>query len=165
MAFWEEKTLEQMSPAEWEALCDGCGRCCLIKLENEETGDIFTSDIHCKLLEPISCMCSDYEHRQAKVPDCIKLDPENVKTISWIPPSCAYRRVAEGKGLAWWHPLVSGDPATVHQAGVSVRGRTYSESEIPSEEWENHIVEWPEDDGEVPEPGANAKGKRAARAR
>ncbi|MEX1181486.1 MAG: YcgN family cysteine cluster protein [Cucumibacter sp.] len=157
MPFWEEKTLEEMTPSEWEALCDGCGRCCLIKLENDETGEVFTSDIHCKLLEPESCLCSDYEHRQAKVPDCIKLDPQNVMTISWIPASCAYRRVAEGKGLAWWHPLVSGDPATVHQAGISVRGRTQSETEVPEKEWEDHIVAWPEEDPEAVEPAPKRK--------
>ena len=143
--FWE-KPLESLDRGQWEALCDGCGRCCLIKLENEETGDIFTSDVHCKLLEPISCMCSDYEHRQAKVPDCIKLDPENVKSISWIPPSCAYRRIAEGKGLAWWHPLVSGDRDTVHLAGISARHRTRSEEGISPEQLDDYVIDWPGED-------------------
>lgn len=146
MAFWDEKPLSEMSRAEWEALCDGCARCCLVKLEDETTGEIFASDVHCRLLEPESCLCSDYEHRFARVPECIKLEPANVGTIDWIPPSCAYRRIAEGRGLAWWHPLVSGDPATVHQAGISVRGRTIGENEVPKGEWENHIVEWPAED-------------------
>ena len=144
MPFWEEKTLSQMSPAEWEALCDGCGRCCLIKLEDEDTGTIVTSDVHCKLLDGESCRCSDYPNRQRKVPDCIKLTPENVVSTSWIPTTCAYRRIAEGRGLAWWHPLISGDPETVVAVGVSVRGRTVSETEVGPDEWESHAVDWPE---------------------
>ncbi|MHB1110980.1 MAG: YcgN family cysteine cluster protein, partial [Devosia sp.] len=113
MAFWDEKTLEEMSPEEWEALCDGCGRCCLMKLEDEDTGEIYTSDVHCRLLDGESCNCTDYPNRLAEVPDCIKLSPQNVRTISWIPRTCAYKRIADGKGLAWWHPLISGDPETV----------------------------------------------------
>ena len=150
MAFWDDKTLEEMTTAEWEALCDGCARCCLIKLEDEDTGEVVTSDVHCRLMEPESCLCSDYENRKEKVPDCIKLDPGNVKTIPWMPVTCAYRRLAEGRGLAWWHPLVSGDPATVHQAGISIRGRSVSETEIAKNEWEDHVVEWPDED---PHPG------------
>ena len=119
MAFWDEKTLEQMSEEEWEALCDGCGRCCLMKLEDEDTGEIYTSDVHCQLLDGQTCKCTDYPNRQARVPDCIKLTPENVRTISWIPKTCAYRRLAEGRGLAGWHPLIAGDPETVGAAGVS----------------------------------------------
>ncbi len=143
MAFWDEKTLEELSVAEWEALCDGCGRCCLIKLEDEDTGEIYNSDVHCKLLDARSCRCIDYENRKVQVPDCIKLTPRNVAEISWIPPSCAYRRLAEGRGLAWWHPLVSGDPGTVFQAGVSVRGRTVAEENVGPGEWESHMVDWP----------------------
>ena len=146
MAFWEEKSLAEMSKAEWEALCDGCGRCCLLKLEDEDTGTIFTSDVRCRLLDGESCRCTDYPHRQSKVPDCIKLSLDNVTAIEWIPTTCAYRRLAEGRGLAWWHPLVSGDPETVVQAGVSVRGRTFAEAEIPPGEWEEHIADWPEYD-------------------
>lgn len=144
MPFWEEKSLAQMSEAEWEALCDGCGRCCLIKLEDEDTGEIFTSDVHCKLLDGTTCRCTDYAHRKQMVPDCIKLSVRNVLEIDWIPKSCAYRRLAEGRGLAWWHPLVSGDPETVVAAGVSVRGRTVSETEVPAGEWEDHAVGWPD---------------------
>ena len=142
MAFWEEKTLEEMSPAEWEALCDGCGRCCLIKLEDEDTGTLITSDVRCKLLDGDSCACTDYPNRQAIVPDCIKLTPEKVREIHWIPKSCAYRRVAEGRGLAWWHPLVSGDPNSVHAAGISVRGRTVAEQDADIDDWESHIIDW-----------------------
>lgn len=100
MAFWDEKTLEEMTPVEWEALCDGCGRCCLMKLEDEDSGDIYVSDVRCQLLDGESCKCSDYPNRLKVVPDCIKLTPENVRTIEWIPKTCAYRRIAEGKGLA-----------------------------------------------------------------
>lgn len=143
MAFWEDKTLEQMSAEEWEALCDGCGRCCLIKLEDEDTGEIITSDVHCRLLNSDTCKCVDYPHRKKKVPDCIKLTPQNVREIKWIPVSCAYRRLAEGRGLAWWHPLISGDPETVEAIGVSVRGRTVNEGYVKPGEWEGHAVDWP----------------------
>jgi hypothetical protein len=144
MSFWEEKSLREMTVAEWESLCDGCGRCCLLKLEDEDSGVIITSDVRCKLLDGDSCRCSDYPNRQSKVPDCIKLTPENVVEIGWIPTTCAYRRLAEGRGLAWWHPLISGDPDTVVAAGVSVRGRTVSEREVKPGEWEEHAVDWPE---------------------
>lgn len=133
-----------MSPAEWEALCDGCGRCCLVKLEDEDSGEIITSDVHCKLLDGETCRCTNYPERQKHVPDCIKLTPQNVRTLKWIPRTCAYRRLAEGRGLAWWHPLVSGDPQTVVDAGVSVMGRTISENEVPADEWDQHIADWPE---------------------
>jgi hypothetical protein len=144
MPFWEDKPLTALSAAEWEALCDGCGRCCLLKLEDEDTGVIVTSDVRCQLLDGQSCRCTDYPDRQRKVPDCIKLTPENVATTSWIPTTCAYRRLAEGRGLAWWHPLISGDPETVVAAGVSVRGRTVDERDVDPEDWENHAVDWPE---------------------
>lgn len=144
MPFWEEKTLEEMTDAEWEALCDGCGRCCLIKLEDEDTGTIITSDVRCKLLDGETCHCTDYPNRQSKVSDCIKLTPENVISTPWIPTTCAYRRLAEGRGLAWWHPLISGDPTTVAAVGVSVSGRTVSENDVKAGEWEDHAVDWPE---------------------
>jgi len=144
MGFWHEKTLEEMSEEEWEALCDGCGRCCLIKLEDEDSGEIFTSDVHCRLLDPQTCACSDYPNRQHKVKDCIKLTPASVREIQWIPSTCAYRRLAEGKDLAWWHPLVSGDPNTVVEVGVSVMGRTVAEQDVAEGEWEDHMVDWPD---------------------
>ncbi|MBR0717694.1 YcgN family cysteine cluster protein [Bradyrhizobium liaoningense] len=142
--FWKTKTLEQMSEAEWESLCDGCGRCCLEKLEDEDTGQIYFTHIGCKLLDAGSCACKDYPNRSQKVADCVRLSPENVRTLNWLPPSCGYKLVAEGRDLYWWHPLISGDPNTVHEAGVSVRGRVEgSEDEIPVEELEDHIVRWP----------------------
>jgi uncharacterized protein len=142
--FWKTKTLEEMSSAEWESLCDGCARCCLEKLEDEDTGKIYFTHVSCRLLDAGLCACKDYPNRSAQVPDCVRLTPENVRTINWLPPSCGYRLVAEGRDLYWWHPLVSGDPNTVHEAGVSVRGRVRgTENEIPDADLEDHIVQWP----------------------
>jgi len=132
--FWQTKTLEQMSPAEWESLCDGCGLCCLIRFEDEDTGEIIPTRVACKLFDDTLCRCSDYEHRKAQVPDCIKLTPGNIEDLLWIPKSCAYRRLHEGRGLASWHPLVSGDPESVHRAGVSIRGQTLSEARLAEPE-------------------------------
>jgi uncharacterized cysteine cluster protein YcgN (CxxCxxCC family) len=147
--FWKTKTLAEMSRAEWESLCDGCGRCCLHKIRYELTGDLAFTNVACHLLDHGTCQCGDYKHRRAKVPDCVHLTPADLAQIDWLPPSCAYRRLAEGKDLAWWHPLVSGDPETVHTAGVSVRGRVVSERKAGP--LEHHIVEWP---GRTPRPRA-----------
>ena len=106
-----------MSDAEWESLCDGCARCCLEKLEDEDTGKIYFTHVSCQLLDAGLCACKDYPHRSEQVPDCVRLTPENVRTLNWLPPSCGYRLVAEGRDLYWWHPLISGDPDTVHEAG------------------------------------------------
>lgn len=142
--FWKTKTLEEMSASEWESLCDGCARCCLEKLEDEDTGKIYFTHVSCRLLDAGTCACKDYANRSAQVPDCVRLTPENVRTLNWLPPSCAYKLVAEGRDLYWWHPLVSGDPNTVHEAGVSVRGRVYgTEDDIPDADLEDHIVKWP----------------------
>ncbi|MGO4713895.1 YcgN family cysteine cluster protein [Bradyrhizobium sp. 2TAF24] len=142
--FWKTKTLEEMSDAEWESLCDGCARCCLSKLEDEDTGRIYFTHVGCTLLDANTCACKDYANRSARVPDCVRLTAENVRALNWLPPSCAYRLVAEGRDLYWWHPLVSGDPGTVHEAGVSVRGRVpASEDEVDDADLEDHIVSWP----------------------
>jgi uncharacterized cysteine cluster protein YcgN (CxxCxxCC family) len=142
--FWRRKSLADMTDSEWESLCDGCGRCCLNKLEEEETDRTFYTDVGCRLLDGKSCRCRDYAHRLEKVEDCVQLTPENLKTITWLPPSCAYVLLAQGKDLYWWHPLVSGDPDTVHAAGVSVRGRVYAnEKDVSDDMLEDYIVSWP----------------------
>lgn len=138
--FWETKRLREMSREEWEALCDRCGQCCMIKVEDEDTSDIHLTRLACKLLDVGSCQCSDYANRHASVPDCVVIGLKNVRKLKWLPQSCAYRRVAEGRGLAWWHPLVSGDPETVHQAGVSVRGWARSEEGVSEDDIERYII-------------------------
>ncbi len=137
--FWKTKTLLEMSAQEWESLCDGCGRCCLVKLEDEDSGRYYFTDIACHLFDGESCRCGDYENRSSRVPDCVRLDAENVGTLGWLPRSCAYRLLSEGKGLPWWHPLVSGSPDTVFAAGISMRGGTISETEVPDTELEDHV--------------------------
>jgi uncharacterized cysteine cluster protein YcgN (CxxCxxCC family) len=141
--FWKTKTLEAMSKAEWESLCDGCGRCCLNKLEDMDTGAIAWTDVACRLLDGETCRCSDYKNRRRKVPDCIQLDATSVRSLGWLPPTCAYRLVDEGRDLYWWHYLVSGDRGTVHAAGVSVSGRTVSETDWPLERFEERLAAWP----------------------
>lgn len=133
--FWKTKSLAEMSDAEWESLCDGCGKCCLAKLEDVDTGEIHWTSIGCRLFDEGSCRCHNYERRLEKVADCVRLTPDNVGSIVWLPRTCAYRLLAEGKELHWWHPLVSGNPETVHEAGVSVRGRlTGLETDMAEEE-------------------------------
>ena len=121
--FWKTTPLDRMSREQWESLCDGCGKCCLAKLEDEDSGEIHFTSVGCRLFDVATCRCSDYTRRLEKVSDCVQLTPQNVRTITWLPATCAYRLVAEGHDLAWWHPLVSGSADTVHQAGVSMRGR------------------------------------------
>ena len=147
--FWRVKSLADMTTAEWESLCDGCGKCCLNKLEDEDTGVIVATRVACRLLDDATCRCSDYADRHATVPECISLTPAMVSTLRWLPGTCAYRLVAEGRELRWWHHLVSGDRETVHEAGVSVRGATISESLVPVEEWEMFAVDLRELDPEA----------------
>jgi uncharacterized protein len=141
--FWKTKPLAEMSRAEWESLCDGCGRCCLNKLEDEDTGRFLYTRAACRLLDLKSCRCSDYPNRQSKISDCVALTPENVSTLGWLPGTCAYRLLSEGKPLQWWHPLVSGDPKTVHEAGISVKDEAYSEDGIAVDDLVDHLWRLP----------------------
>lgn len=141
--FWR-KPLADLTKTEWEALCDGCGRCCLAKLEDEDTGRIYHTDIACDLFDAASCRCSNYKNRHDHVPDCVTLTKRNVPKIAWLPPTCAYRLRAEGKDLPWWHYLVSGSRNTVHTAGISARGRTGpKESDVALDDYPSRIVRWP----------------------
>jgi len=140
--FWETKSLQEMTPSEWESLCDGCGRCCLNKLEDEDSGNFYYTNVACKLLDGEQCRCRHYDDRLEYVPDCLIIAPEQLEKLEWLPASCAYRRLASGQKLAWWHPLVSGSPGTVHEAGISVRGKTISEEGITHDELEDHLINW-----------------------
>jgi uncharacterized cysteine cluster protein YcgN (CxxCxxCC family) len=143
--FWQTKSLAEMSRAEWESLCDGCGRCCLHKLRDDTTNEISWTNVACRLLDSDSCRCTDYLNRRRRVPDCIKLTPQAMDDIDWLPPTCAYRRLHNGEDLPPWHPLRTGDPDSVHEAGISVRGRTIDERRAGP--LEHHLTEWP---GRVP---------------
>lgn len=142
--YWQTKTLAEMSPREWEDLCDGCGLCCVIRFEDEDSGDVIPTRVHCKLFDPQACSCSDYANRNAQVPDCIKLTPNNIEQLGWMPKSCAYRRLHEGRPLAAWHHLISGSRETVHTAGVSIRGQTISELALaqPEDALDFEAPEW-----------------------
>ncbi len=140
--FWETKSLNEMSTEEWESLCDGCARCCLHKIEDEDSGEIHFTNIACRLLDLGNCQCLDYAHRFKKVSDCLQLTPEKVEELTWLPKTCAYRRVSEGWGLARWHPLVSGNKKTVIEAGISVSGKTISEKSVNLARIENWVVDW-----------------------
>lgn len=128
--FWRRQRLGEMSPEEWESLCDGCGQCCRLKLEESDTGDVLMTEVACRLFDVDACRCGDYANRFERVPGCVRLTPRNVPDMHWLPPTCAYRLVDAGRDLEAWHPLVSGDPESVHRAGVSVRGEVVSEAEI-----------------------------------
>jgi len=152
--FWKTKSLKEMTTPEWESLCDGCARCCLEKLEDEDTGKIYYTNVACRLLDCEACRCSDYENRMTRVRDCVKITPE--EQFFWLPKTCAYRRVAEGKDLEWWHPLVSGDPNTVHEAGISVRGRVGGvEGKVRVRDYQDYLVRWP-----MLDPSASSKSKK-----
>lgn len=142
--FWERKPLNKLSEKEWEALCDGCGKCCLNKLEDEDSGEVALTRIACRLLDDDTCRCAQYDIRHQFVPDCIVLRPDNLDSHAyWMPETCAYRLLWAGKPLFDWHPLISGTPDSVHAAGVTVCGRTLSEFDIPQDDWEDYIIEEP----------------------
>jgi uncharacterized cysteine cluster protein YcgN (CxxCxxCC family) len=138
--FWRMKTLDELSRAEWEALCDGCAKCCLHRFEDKGTREIWFTNVHCRLLDTATCRCTDYANRSARVPDCVTLTPADLEQPYWLPATCAYRLVAEDKDLPEWHPLVSGDPDSVLHAGQRVCGRTVCEDD--ADDLEQHIVTW-----------------------
>jgi uncharacterized cysteine cluster protein YcgN (CxxCxxCC family) len=140
--FWQRKTLAEMTVDEWERLCDGCGRCCLKKLQDEATGKVAYTDVACKLLDRDRCRCRRYQRRHDLVPDCVALRGGDERAFDWLPTTCAYRKLAAGKPLEWWHPLVSGDPDTVHRAGISVRGRTLAEGDVAVDELDTRVIRW-----------------------
>lgn len=140
--FWLAKKLGEMSKTEFEALCDGCGKCCLHKLEDEDSGDVYYTKVACRYLDHQSCRCQTYEQRQQLVPECVVLTPESVKDTYWLPETCAYRLIDQGLPLFDWHPLISGDPDSVHKAGMSVAGRVLSEQDVAEEDFEDHIIRW-----------------------
>ena len=152
--FWREKSLAEMNDREWESLCDGCGKCCLNKLEDWDTGEIHFTNVACTLFNGTTCRCNDYENRFETVPDCTKLTPRTVGSFSWLPRTCAYRILEEGGDLPSWHPLVTGNAASVHDAGVSVTGRTVPEDGMSPEDWEDYVVDWVD---EIPENSSNSK--------
>ena len=143
--FWETKSLNQMTKFEWESLCDGCGKCCLHKLEDIDTGEISVSNVSCSFLDQTSCKCKDYKNRNENVPDCIQLDLKNLKKLDWLPSTCAYRLIDEGESLHDWHHLISGSSETIHERGMSVRDCSVNESSLKNVE--EYILEWFNENG------------------
>ena len=143
--FWETKSLAEMDPEEWESLCDGCGKCCVVKLEDVDTGEFHSTDVGCRLLDGDTCRCTDYPRRRELVPDCVVLTPDSLDRLPWMPSTCAYRLLNEGRPLPSWHPLVTGDPDSTHRAGISVKGRILSEETVAVDDYPDHIVDWDSD--------------------
>ena len=142
MTFWKTKTLAEMNAEEWESLCDRCARCCLVKLEDEDTGEICFTDVVCDLLDDQACTCGDYKHRSIRVPTCVSLNANNLDDIGFMPDTCAYRLLHEGKPLPDWHPLVAGNSNSVHDAGISVRGRVVPEASVHEDDLEWRLIDW-----------------------
>jgi len=140
--WWNELSIEQLDKTQWEALCDGCAKCCLHKLQEDGSGEVFYTKVSCRYLDEASCRCTDYANRLEMVPNCIELDLDDLQELHWLPATCAYRLRAQGISLPAWHPLVSGDPESVHRAGISVRGRVISEEYVHPDGYEEHIVVW-----------------------
>lgn len=142
--FWKTKKLDELSREQWESLCDGCARCCLVKLEDEDTGENHYTDLACFLLDQGTCRCKDYANRSIRVPTCVAVTVKTLPDIvNWMPTTCAYRLLWEGEELRWWHPLVSGEKNSVHLAGISIKGRTISETDISEADQQDRIVDWP----------------------
>ena len=142
--FWETKSLYEMSGEEWEQLCDGCAKCCLHKLEDEDTGIVYYTNVACRMLDATSCRCKDYDRRAVLIKDCVEIRPDDLSVLASMPPTCAYRLISEGKCLPSWHHLISGDISSVHKVGQSVLGRTTDELAV--KDYEDHIVDWPLDE-------------------
>ena len=140
--FWEAKSLDEMNREEWEALCDGCGRCCLLKIEDEDSGELYYTNVVCEFHDSERCRCTAYRQRSELVPDCIQVTPEVAREQKWLPDTCAYRLLAEGKALFDWHPLISGDPDSIHRAGITVRDKVVSEQYVHPDELPEHLVHW-----------------------
>jgi uncharacterized protein len=140
MSFWKTKTLAEMTHKEWESLCDGCGKCCLHKLEDEDTGEVYYTNVACRLLDLDTCRCKNYPERTRIVPECLDLRQHDIAEFNWLPLTCAYRLVAEGEELPAWHPLVSGKTTSVADAGVSIRSFAVAESQ--DQDLEDHVIEW-----------------------
>lgn len=142
LPFWQQRPLDALSETQWESLCDGCGRCCLEKMINHRTGKVTYTNLACPLLDPASCRCRDYPNRSRIIPDCLSLSPGPMRQFRWLPKTCAYRLLAEGKPLPWWHPLVSGCSESVHEAGISLRGRLIVPTNLASQDLDAHVVDW-----------------------
>lgn len=141
-AFWKHTALEDMTTAQWESLCDGCGKCCVLKLEDVDTDKVYYTDVGCKLLDCATARCCDYENRKTHVPDCVILTTDNLPMLRWMPESCAYRRLFEERGLPDWHPLVTGDSNSPAKAGQSVAGRVFPEASVDDDDLPDHITNW-----------------------
>ena len=142
--YWETTPLDRMTQKEWEALCDGCGKCCMNKLEDEDTQEVALTNVACRLFDDSNCRCSQYDIRHQFVPECIVLKPQNIDAnLYWMPDTCAYKLLHNGRPLYDWHPLISGNAQTVHDAGISMQGATYPEFEVDEDDWEDHVIEEP----------------------